>query len=90
VEHFRDLVETLSRSIITGAPQYDIVSPLRTIVQIRMPARDNKCKVRSRHGRIFEINRTDVPLKVMDGYERLPRAIGQGFRQRDTYQQGTH
>jgi hypothetical protein len=58
---------------------------LWTIVQIRVPARDNKRKVRSRHGRIVEINRTDVSLKVMYSYEGLPQAIGQGFRQRDTY-----
>jgi hypothetical protein len=41
-----------------------------------MPSRDNKCNIRTRHRWIFEINGTDVPLKMMDSYEGLPQAIG--------------
>jgi hypothetical protein len=41
-----------------------------------MPTRNHKRNIRGRHGGIFEINRANMTLEVMYGYEGLPQAVG--------------
>ena len=76
MQHFRNLIEALPGSVVTGAPQHNIVPPSRTIVQIGVTTRDNESDIGRGYRGIFKIYRTDVPFEVVYGYEWFAQAIG--------------
>jgi hypothetical protein len=52
------------------------VPPLRTIVQIGVPTRDNECDIGRGYRGIFKIHRTNMPFEMVYGYEWFAEAIG--------------